>query len=102
MPGFRVVNGFSILGVVFFCMSASSSDLEFVLGSGCLGCHVNTGNLNEIPTLDGYDQEKLFQKMRDYRDGELGGTIMPRLAAGYTDEQLRSLARWLVNDTKSP
>ena len=58
MPGFRVVNGFSILGVVFFCMSASSSDLEFVLGSGCLGCHVNNGNLNEIRTLDGYDQEK--------------------------------------------
>ena len=98
----RVINIAVILGICFVCTSASSGDEGFTLGSVCLGCHVYDNALNEIPKLDGYSQETIFLKMRAYRDGDLDGTIMPRLAAGYTDEQLQSLSRWLVSNVIRP
>ena len=98
MSGFRIINFAVILSVALVCTPARCTDEGFVLGAVCLGCHANNKTPNEIPKLTGYKQETVFSKMRAYRNGDLDGTIMPRLAAGYTDEQLQSLARWLASD----
>jgi cytochrome c553 len=59
-----------------------------VLASACSGCHARGGSA--IPSLDGYTTERLKALMTAYRSG--GDTVMHRMARGYTDAEIDSIA----------
>lgn len=66
-----------------------------VLASSCSGCHArpNSG----LPRLAGRRARGLTRKLLGYRDGSRAGTVMPRIAAGYTPAQLRGLANYFAD-----
>lgn len=88
---FLAVLGFSSVS------PADEADLRgFVLGASCLNCHAPVGVADaRIPSLDGRDSDAIVQALRGFADGSLPGTIMPRLARGFTAEEMQRIAAWL-------
>jgi cytochrome subunit of sulfide dehydrogenase len=58
-----------------------------LLTTSCFACHSIdvTGNM---PNLVGYPRDLLISQMQAFKDGSRTGTIMNRLAKGYTDEEI--------------
>jgi len=73
-----------------------------VLANTCAGCHGPDGlsHAPAAPTIAGVSPEILINAMRDYRDGKRSGTIMPRIAKGYTDEQIKLMAEYFAKRQK--
>ena len=72
-----------------------------ILAASCTGCHAATPVRGAIPVLAGRRAETLKKQMRAYRDGTRKGTLMPRLLAGYSDEQIIKLANYFANQSSA-
>ncbi|MGV7211250.1 c-type cytochrome [Oxalobacteraceae bacterium A2-2] len=68
------------------------------LAATCAACHGTAGATvgGVLPPLAGQAQDALLASLRAYQDGSRGGTIMPQIARGYSDEQLRLLAAYFA------
>lgn len=88
----------SCLAVASFAVGsaghAAAEDLS-VLAAACSGCHVE-GAGEAIPSLAGRDEAELAERLIAYRSDTLEGTIMNRLAKGYTERELRALADYFA------
>lgn len=59
----------------------------------CAGCHGPEGqSQGAIPSIAGGEADDLYKKLSQYKSEELSGTIMTRIAKGYSDEMLRAVA----------
>lgn len=67
-------------------------DRGALLAATCGGCH-RDGPVKEdgIPGFAGLDAEEIVQKLSAYRSGDLRGTLMNRIARGYTEAEIRLL-----------
>lgn len=64
---------------------------------GCLGCHGPAGTgAGAIPALAGRPAGELVAAMQAYRDGTRPGTIMPRIAGGYTAAEIGAVAAFFA------
>jgi cytochrome subunit of sulfide dehydrogenase len=64
---------------------------------GCLGCHGPQGaGIGSVPGLAGRDQAELVAQMRAFRANERPGTIMGRIARGYTDAEIIATAAYFA------
>ena len=60
---------------------------------GCYGCHGPGGTgAGGIPAIAGRDAAELRAQMLAFRANERPGTIMGRIARGYTDAEIAALA----------
>lgn len=60
---------------------------------GCYGCHGPGGTgAGAIPALAGRDAAELRSAMLAFRANERPGTIMGRVARGYTDAEIAAVA----------
>lgn len=86
--------GIAATMIVLFAGSNAHADAtEGALATAsCYACH-NAGGSN-TPTLVGYPPELIVSQMKAFRDGTRPGTIMNRLAKGYTDEQIEAMGRY--------
>ncbi|MDH5749479.1 MAG: c-type cytochrome [Rhodospirillales bacterium] len=67
-----------------------------LLASNCVVCHGPKGrSLGEMPKLKGMSAEKILDSFRQFRAGQKASTIMDRISKGYTDDQVRAIARHL-------
>ena len=64
-----------------------------LLAAVCTGCHAPTGQV--VPPLAGYSAQQIVALMRSYATAD-GGTAMHRLARGYSDADVESLAAHLA------
>lgn len=76
------------------------------LVAACQGCH-HDRVVAPLTNLNKLTQPTLFERLRDYRSGALEGTLMNRIARGYSIEELQRIATELSRraeppDTKSP
>lgn len=55
-----------------------------------------------MPTLFGRPQTELVAAMADFRQGARPPLVMQQIARGYTDEQVRQLARWFAEQPAAP
>lgn len=87
----------------FACLSArAQSTIDVVsLASACLNCHAATRSVNPvassseaIPAIAGQSQQVLTGKLLAFKSDSPpeGTTIMNRIAKGYSDEELASIA----------
>lgn len=61
---------------------------------GCGGCHTlraGAPGSGVVPILIS-DPQMLLEKLRAYRVPDAAGTVMPRIARGYTDAELEQIA----------
>nr|BAF34117.1 flavocytochrome [Hydrogenophilus thermoluteolus] len=73
-------------------------DYAQVLANTCAGCHGPDGASRgpAAPTIAGMKPEIFIEAMQDYREDKRPGTIMPRIAKGYTDEQIKLMAEYFA------
>jgi len=82
---------------LFFCATAQAGEASAsMLSDTCSGCHGPNGVTNgpAIPTIAGMTEEYLVLSMQDYRDDKRKGTVMNRIAKGYTDTEITAMARY--------
>ena len=74
-----------------------AEDRGLVLSLSCMACHApGDDNSGAIPTLSGKSAQELVIALRQFRNGTRKATIMDRIAKGYTDAEIRQLARALA------
>jgi cytochrome subunit of sulfide dehydrogenase len=60
---------------------------------GCVGCHgPNGAGAGGAPAITGRDRAEFAAAMAAFRANERPGTIMPRVARGYTDAEIAAMA----------
>lgn len=66
-----------------------------LLGGGCTGCHGPAGVTAgaAIPSIAGLDKIYFARVMVQFKNDERPSTIMGRIARGYSDSELRTMAR---------
>lgn len=66
-----------------------------VLASNCYICHGPGGTSeSRIPSLTRLSGKQIADAVREARDGKKPGTIMARIAKGYTDAQINAIAAY--------
>lgn len=63
--------------------------------AACTGCHpASTRVTSPVPRLAGLDRAVIVRAMQDFRSGKRAGTVMDRIAKGFTDEEIQAMAAW--------
>lgn len=71
---------------------AQSADVS-ILALTCAGCHGRDANgSGGIPGLRAQQQDYLAAQLKAFKSGERQGTVMNRLAKGYTVEEIAGLS----------
>jgi sulfide dehydrogenase cytochrome subunit len=93
----RALTAFFLLALVAAGASASDGPSSAaMLAASCTSCHAASDRPDGIPGLAGRDGQALLDLLIAYRDGSRPGTLMPRIAAGYSDDELRAIADYLA------
>ena len=69
------------------------------LAANCAGCHGTEGRAPRdslVPGLAGMPAQHFITQMKAFQSGARQGTLMPQLAKGYTDAQIKALAAYLA------
>ena len=62
----------------------------------CFGCHGENGaSKGAAPSIKGLPAKYLNQSLNDYRTDRRPGTIMPRIAKGYNEAEIKGLSDYL-------
>lgn len=72
------------------------ADRAAVIAQSCAACHGTEGRLvTAIPPIAGRPEAVLHAQLVAFKKDQMpGATVMPRLAKGFTDEELAALARY--------
>jgi sulfide dehydrogenase cytochrome subunit len=63
--------------------------------ASCSGCHAaNPAVQTPVPPLNGRPAADIVSQMAAFKSGERKGTIMDRIAKGFSDEETRAIAAW--------
>jgi cytochrome subunit of sulfide dehydrogenase len=63
----------------------------------CSGCHPASAKVTSpVPRLAGQDRAAIVRAMQDFRSGQRAGTVMDRIAKGFTDDEIQALAAWFA------
>lgn len=65
-----------------------------LLSISCAGCHGTSGHSpGAIPSIYGRSAASIAESLRAFRDGKQSATVMNRIAKGYTDAEIDTVAR---------
>jgi cytochrome c553 len=83
-------------GVRLISIAAAAQAAESPAGAAaCSGCHpASASTPSPVPRLVGLDAAAIVRAMQDFRAGTRPGTVMDRIAKGFTDEEVRAIAAW--------
>jgi cytochrome c553 len=63
--------------------------------SSCSGCHAASAAVETpVPRLAGLPAPLIAGPMQAFRSGQRPGTIMPRIARGFSDDEIAAIAAW--------
>ncbi|CAD5373715.1 Cytochrome C [Rubrivivax sp. A210] len=82
-----------LLAAIAMPASAQDALLGRNLAASCANCHGTNGHaIGEMKPLAGVSAGRIFAMLTDFKSGAQPGTIMPQIAKGYSDEQIKALA----------
>lgn len=68
-----------------------------IIGATCMGCHGFKGmGSGDIPRLAGVPKGVTAGKLMSYKSDDLEGTVMNRIAKGYSDEEIQAVAEFFA------
>lgn len=82
--------------LAFVLPAAGASETEVtaqVLAASCSGCHGDNGDT--LPRLNDKASAEIEAALLAFKSGARTGTLMNRLARGFTDDEIKMLAREL-------
>ena len=90
-----------LTGLMAMGSALSASDLRSpadTLAWQCAGCHGFNGHSvgPDIPSLAGFPEDYFIYTMIDYQTGDRFGTVMERIAWGYTEEEFEAMAKFFA------
>ncbi len=63
--------------------------------TACFGCHAAGDRVaTPVPRLIGLDAAYVVRAMQEFRAGTRPATVMDRIARGFTDAEVQSIAEW--------
>lgn len=62
--------------------------------TACSGCHGPVSGPSVGPSITGRAASETAAIMEEFRTGARAGTVMPRIAKGFTAEETRAIADW--------
>ena len=63
--------------------------------ASCSGCHPSSTQVTSpVPRLAGLDRAAIVRAMQEFRSGQRAGTVMDRIAKGFTYEEIQNIAAW--------
>jgi cytochrome c553 len=69
--------------------------------SSCTGCHVTAKDAQiHIPRLDQRPPVEIAGIMREFKSDSRPGTVMIRIAKGFSDKEIDAIAEWLGRHDK--
>ena len=90
-----------LLLTTLFCGGSLLADgaSASMLAANCAGCHGPNGVTNgpAIPSIAGMTEEYLVLSMKDYKAGTRASTVMTRIAKGYSDDEIKTMAKYFSN-----
>jgi cytochrome c553 len=67
-----------------------------LLTASCSGCHAKNLPNNDFPQIYGRPATEIREAMLAYRSDELSGTVMNRIAKGYSETEIDAMAQYLA------
>ena len=64
--------------------------------ASCSGCHAPQAVASPVPSLNGRPADGIVTAMQEFRSGKRAATVMDRIAKGFADEEVRTIAAWLA------
>ena len=91
-------------GMTIFLLSALALAAEMPPGaSSCSGCHAAIASVQTpVPPLAGRPAENTMAALQGFRAGTRPGTVMDRIAKGFTDDELAAIAAWYAAQKLEP
>ena len=86
---------FAVTLCLLAAWSAEAADASpSMLGNACAPCHGTDGKSpGAIPALSGKSADYIVQRMAEFKAGAREGTVMNRIAKGYTDSEIAAVAQ---------
>ncbi len=83
-----------IVAAAMWSGAAHSTDLRAaILANPCAGCHGMDGvSPGTIPSINQLSADAIVAALKAFKSGERPGTVMDRIAKGYTDEEIQRIA----------
>ena len=81
-------------GLLLGIAHVSAAPTATMLADTCAGCHGTDGASTgpATPSIAGLSEEYMVDTMNAFKSGERGGTIMGRIAKGYSEEEIKLMA----------
>ena len=90
--------------LLLLCAPVFAQDVNLgrSLAATCANCHGTDGRPrgDKIPPLAGMKADVMREALDDFRSGRQPGTVMPQIAKGYTEAQLRLVAAYFAAQPK--
>jgi cytochrome subunit of sulfide dehydrogenase len=65
--------------------------------AACSGCHPASSRVTSpVVRLAGLDRAAIVRALQEFRSGQRAGTVMDRIAKGFTDGEIQALAAWFA------
>ena len=82
---------------IILCASATSAsaiDMPPPGAAACSGCHPTGRVETPVTRLTGRNPSDIVTAMQEFRSGQRPGTVMDRIAKGFTDDEIKAIAAW--------
>lgn len=89
--------------LLLFPLTLQANDLRpAMLANPCAGCHGTDGNSpGSIPALNKLSGKYILISMKAFKSDQRQGTVMNRIAKGYTDQEMGLMAEYFEEINKS-
>jgi cytochrome subunit of sulfide dehydrogenase len=92
---------FKLIAVVTFVMVANAGVTHAdqvssrILANTCFSCHGHKGkSLGAMPSIKGKPAKYIQTMLNAFRDDKRKGTVMNRIAKGFTPDEIKSLSQY--------
>jgi len=85
------------IGLASIAAAAAASAEPPAGAASCSGCHPSSARVaSPVPRLAGLDRAAIVRAMQEFRSGQRAGTVMDRIAKGFTDDEIQAIAAWFA------
>ncbi|ETW93860.1 MAG: hypothetical protein ETSY1_37385 [Candidatus Entotheonella factor] len=93
----RVLTTLAIIGLVTAPLPALAGEASpSMLADACAACHGTDGKSpGAIPSIQGKKAGYIEQQLKAFKTDQQQGTVMNRIAKGYTDQEIAAIAKHL-------
>ena len=96
-PAASVLSAVALLCLLKAGTAKADMASSVVLANTCFSCHGTDGaSVGAMPSIKGKPADFIEAQLTAFRDGRKQGTVMNRIAKGFTDDEIKALSRYFA------